>query len=621
MNRKRTIFLWGILFLLGSSPSLLTAGEGDAGVESHFLLGAGARAHGMGRAFVALANDSSTLYWNPSGLSLLSQKELTALHTNLWEGTIYDFLGYVHPTRTLGSFGLGVIRIGTEEIKRRDNHNYPQGTFNYMESEYILSYGRETPSLSLFSRKIFPSLFGGVNLKLLDQRLDTYRATGIGLDLGLLNSIKIRRAQFPKLSLGINLQDLIGARLKLKEVPDQLPLNVKMGISLTHQFFPKLYGSLVFDLDKTETRSYKSHYGMEIFYSPLLAFRLGLDQNQLCAGLGISYRGFQIDYAWVSGEISNTHRFSLTTRFGRTKEEEILLAAQKKEREYRKRMEEEKKGEIAYHSSQADSFSQKGDYLLALGEWQKVLALDPLNPQAKAGIENAEEKIKTVQKENERKREEEALKEEHLALGMEYFRQGNLHAALNEWERLLKLDPDHILAKEYREKTRLSLEEELTKHRNAARTLEAQGRLTEALIEWKEVLRLNPNDETAQESSKRLSKTIFEAQHLNLGIKYFDNGQYSKASAEFELVLRSNPGHKSAQEYLRKCGQRPVLSDIAKNKELWKLYLQGVEEFSQGEYAKAIEYWEKVLKLDPQNENALRNIEEAKRRLEMTKNW
>ena len=38
-------------------------------------IGAGARAMGMGGAFVAMASDPSTLYWNPGGISRTGQTE------------------------------------------------------------------------------------------------------------------------------------------------------------------------------------------------------------------------------------------------------------------------------------------------------------------------------------------------------------------------------------------------------------------------------------------------------------------------------------------------------------------------------------------------------------------
>ena len=40
--------------------------------------GVGVRAMGMGNAFVAVANDYTATYWNPAGLTLINQSEVSA---------------------------------------------------------------------------------------------------------------------------------------------------------------------------------------------------------------------------------------------------------------------------------------------------------------------------------------------------------------------------------------------------------------------------------------------------------------------------------------------------------------------------------------------------------------
>ena len=57
---------------------LLAAGIATAQVEDQLeynFLGAGARANGMGDAFIAVADDATAIFWNPAGLYLLDQPE------------------------------------------------------------------------------------------------------------------------------------------------------------------------------------------------------------------------------------------------------------------------------------------------------------------------------------------------------------------------------------------------------------------------------------------------------------------------------------------------------------------------------------------------------------------
>ena len=62
-------FLYFMLFLV---PSLLYSQFGVSKVgttAAQFLkIGVGARAIGMGGAFVAVADDATAIYWNPAGI-------------------------------------------------------------------------------------------------------------------------------------------------------------------------------------------------------------------------------------------------------------------------------------------------------------------------------------------------------------------------------------------------------------------------------------------------------------------------------------------------------------------------------------------------------------------------
>ena len=59
------------------AATLLAAGIASAQEEQleYNFLGAGARANGMGDAFVAVADDATAIFWNPAGLYLLDQPE------------------------------------------------------------------------------------------------------------------------------------------------------------------------------------------------------------------------------------------------------------------------------------------------------------------------------------------------------------------------------------------------------------------------------------------------------------------------------------------------------------------------------------------------------------------
>ena len=106
--------------------------------------GAGARAMGLGRAYVAIANDPTAIFWNPAGLEIVPKSTFTLFHHQIFEGAMYDFAGFVYPTLTLGTIGVGFARIGTGDVIQRDAFNVKiPGLLNYEEDEIYFSYAKK----------------------------------------------------------------------------------------------------------------------------------------------------------------------------------------------------------------------------------------------------------------------------------------------------------------------------------------------------------------------------------------------------------------------------------------------------------------------------------------------
>ena len=65
---------WLLTVAILLAAGIATAQDVEDQLEYNFL-GAGARANGMGDAFVAVADDATAIFWNPAGLFLLDQPE------------------------------------------------------------------------------------------------------------------------------------------------------------------------------------------------------------------------------------------------------------------------------------------------------------------------------------------------------------------------------------------------------------------------------------------------------------------------------------------------------------------------------------------------------------------
>ena len=66
--KLKSITLLSVIVLLLNIKFGIAQGDGQAGTESNFHLGFGARAISSGRAFTAVADDPSAIFWNPAGL-------------------------------------------------------------------------------------------------------------------------------------------------------------------------------------------------------------------------------------------------------------------------------------------------------------------------------------------------------------------------------------------------------------------------------------------------------------------------------------------------------------------------------------------------------------------------
>jgi len=107
-------------------------------------IGVGARPVGMGEAFVAVANDPSTIYWNPAGLAGLLRKEVTFSHTEWPADVNYDFVAAVLPVEKLGgSLGIQFGALRTDLAETDELHPYGTGRkFSYSDFVGGLSYAR-----------------------------------------------------------------------------------------------------------------------------------------------------------------------------------------------------------------------------------------------------------------------------------------------------------------------------------------------------------------------------------------------------------------------------------------------------------------------------------------------
>ncbi|MDI6642174.1 MAG: tetratricopeptide repeat protein, partial [Elusimicrobiota bacterium] len=154
--------------------------------------------------------------------------------------------------------------------------------------------------------------------------------------------------------------------------------------------------------------------------------------------------------------------------------------------------------------------------------------------------------------------------------------------ALKRLERILELDPKNEDAKE-----KLTA----TKHR---------------IAEIEEITRKKEEEKLKAKEEKRIQELY------KTSIDLYNKGNWADAIRGFKEVIKFYPGHKEATEYLKRSE-----AGLAKKKEQdalksQELYTEGVKEYTAGNIKKAIELWEKAVKLDPENVKAQKSLERAR---------
>ena len=345
-----------LLAILGMG--LFAASRSQAGVSTaavlDLMIAPGARASGMGEAFVSVADDATATFWNPAGLAFQSGHEITLMHCNwlpsLVTDMFYEFIAYKQDVQSLGgTIGANIIYFNMgEQVQTGESGPEPIGTFHSWDMSVTLSY----------ATKLKPNLGLGVNMRYIRSNLapmgaGAEKGTGVGssfaADIGMLYKPGFLKG----LNMGFNLSNM-GPKITYIDADqaDPLPTNLKIGIGykildsefnkllitvdtnkllvVRHKdgtsdpFYKALFTSWKGSL-KTQANELISSCGIEYVYNNMIFLRGGYYYDYEgrvkypTIGAGLQYDKFRFDFAYVAAEqgspLSDTMRFSLTAGF------------------------------------------------------------------------------------------------------------------------------------------------------------------------------------------------------------------------------------------------------------------------------------------------------------------
>ena len=311
-------------------------------------LGGGARALGMGGAFAAVADDASTLYWNPAGISGFEKRQALFMHSETFGDLLnYNFAAYVSPTSMFGSgerdasFGLALVHLGVDDILITKDLPFEErnGLPGFQGGEDRLLYDvDDLPKEGSNDFALFGSFalmtdlgrFGGTLKLLYSDQVAGYSATGIGVDLGYLR----RDLLTDGFDVGVKVQDLTGTYIGWNNgTVEFIAPSVKLGLAY-RLAAPTLNASFVIAADGdfffedrqqasqfwVEGLSADLHLGGEIRFQDRVMVRGGVDSDweNYTAGAGLRIGMVGLDYAYLryaDDYFEGSHRVSALVDF------------------------------------------------------------------------------------------------------------------------------------------------------------------------------------------------------------------------------------------------------------------------------------------------------------------
>ncbi|MDB3883661.1 PorV/PorQ family protein [Candidatus Marinimicrobia bacterium] len=298
--------------------SQLVMAQGQAG--SLFLsINPGARANGMGEAQIGIANDAYATYYNPAGLSNLSNTQASFMHTsylpNLVDDMAYDFITFATPFREDEAIGGHFTYLNLGDQISTDANGAELGSFSSYMYALNLSY----------SKKIDEDSSWGLNGKYFYQELAVISSldassSSVAFDVGYF---KRNAMDNPNLTMGAVLTN-VGPGVSFGDGEED-PLPTKLGLGLGYLALEGK-ANLAFDLNyEVNDQSMVTNLGVEYYLVEDFALRAGImndpsgDLSYTTLGLGarIDALGFDVSYI-IGGELdphSNMVRFSLSGSF------------------------------------------------------------------------------------------------------------------------------------------------------------------------------------------------------------------------------------------------------------------------------------------------------------------
>ncbi|MBN1559511.1 PorV/PorQ family protein [candidate division KSB1 bacterium] len=173
----KSLLIISAMLLLCLTPAQAQKSRAGTATANFLEIGFGSAGSAMGDAYVSLAEDLSSMYWNPAGLGYMesSEAQFTIQPWIIDINTSFVGVGLALPT--IGTLALGITQVGYGEMPVT-NLDYQEGTgemFTASELAASLSYSRRLAQWFSF----------GASFKYINSNIWHSNANAMAVDLGV----------------------------------------------------------------------------------------------------------------------------------------------------------------------------------------------------------------------------------------------------------------------------------------------------------------------------------------------------------------------------------------------------------------------------------------------------
>ena len=606
-------------------------------------MGVGARVPGMGNAFVAVADDVHSVYYNPAGLGNIERPKVMASHAILYSGLSDG-----------SDLGISNMAFALPLQSKRGTLGFLWNQFSlsglYSEETIHISYGYKFSKTSLFRKFAL-----GSSLKYLSHSftktdeaynaMDGINATGsidtvlmgensksaLDLDIGLLYTLT------KKYTLGVAIKGLLGPNMAFSSDEDKLPMRTRLGVS--HKtLWMILTSQLEFEKGPTGKTDKNFTVAAERTFPSLnkgdFAIRSALtigdrDFKQISAGLSykINKVGFDYGFSMPLGTIKDTagnHKLAMTYHFGGpTVEEQYAAQVLEQYKELKEKSDYKSTKNVASLNDprlkDIKDAIEKRDYakansMLMLKAKDLLPDTEVLNLSKRLNLINAFYPIVEI---GEYSEDWEIL----LSSGIENIIKGKDSLAIKQINIAQSLNQNDSGLGNFLDKT-----EELT-HIKADRVpsdfnrgyieykfyesdlLYEQKKYEDAARKLNQILDFEPRKTAA---IKKLGSCHYLMENYALALYYWENALKLETNTKerSKLLKIVNQTKRKINPNMDAKGKKDTLSKQAKNaREIERLYQLGANLYLKGDHGKAADVFRKIMTIDPANKKAKRALE------------